>query len=95
MDIKQIKDIVKSYFSKEPVSKVYLFGSYARKQATKSSDIDLLIYCDKTLSLFTIGGYKSDLEKLTGTGIDVIPENSLDPLVKPYIQKDLMIVYER
>lgn len=95
MDINQIKSIVTSYFSKEPVSKVYLFGSYARGQANAASDIDILIYPDKTLSLFTIGGYKSDLEKITGKGFDIIPETSLDPLVKPYIQNDLMIVYER
>jgi predicted nucleotidyltransferase len=95
MDISQIKSIVTSYFSNLPVSKVYLFGSYARGKANAASDIDILICPDKTLSLFTIGGYKSDLEKMTGKSVDVIPENSLDPLVKPYVQNDLMVVYER
>ena len=95
MDISKIKSIVTSYFSNLPVSKVYLFGSYARGKANAASDIDILICPDKTLSLFTIGGYKSDLEKMTGKGVDVIPENSLDPLVKPYVQNDLMVVYER
>lgn len=95
MSTNQIKDIIRTYFSHEPVSKVYLFGSFARGEQNANSDIDILIKADKTLSLFTLGGYKSDLEEMTGKSIDIIPENSLDPLVKPFVQKDLTIIYER
>lgn len=95
MGTTQITETIKSYFRNQPVSAVFLFGSYARGEQNQTSDIDIIIIPDKTLSLFTLGGYKSDLEDITGHAVDVIPQDSLDPLVKPYIQKDLIKIYER
>lgn len=37
-------EIVQKCFKTQPVFKAYVFGSYARQQATSSSDLDLLIY---------------------------------------------------
>ncbi|WP_293875422.1 nucleotidyltransferase domain-containing protein [Flavobacterium sp.] len=36
-------DIIKDFFSKQPVLKAYLFGSYSRGTENESSDIDLLV----------------------------------------------------
>jgi len=43
--IKEIKNIIKPILSKYGINEVYLFGSYARGEANKNSDID--IYCEK------------------------------------------------
>ena len=43
--IKKIKDIIKPILNKYGINEVYLFGSYARGEANKNSDID--IYCEK------------------------------------------------
>lgn len=43
--IKEIKNIIKPILKKYDINEVYLFGSYARGEANKNSDID--IYCEK------------------------------------------------
>ena len=58
----------------------YLFGSYARGEATPESDIDLLVDIAGTGidSLFKLGGLYSDLEAALGTSIDVITLDSME-----------------
>lgn len=41
--IDEIKNLTYDIFKKYGIKKAYLFGSYARKEATKDSDIDFLI----------------------------------------------------
>ena len=57
---------------------VYLFGSYARGEATAESDIDLLV--DLTGSVIRGLNFVSlyhDLEEALGTGVDVVTMDSL------------------
>lgn len=38
--------ILKDYFSVQPVIKAYLFGSYSREEAVTDSDVDILVDLD-------------------------------------------------
>ena len=62
------------------LSAVYLFGSYARGEATSKSDIDLLIDTSGSAidTLFKLGGLYSDLETALETSIDLVTVDSLD-----------------
>lgn len=59
---------------------VYLFGSYARNEATEESDIDLLIDTAGTplRSLFSLGQLYCDLESALEKKIDLITVSSLE-----------------
>lgn len=52
--IEEIKDILNEILKDEPVYQVILFGSYAKKKATKKSDIDLIIDTKSTLKGFAL-----------------------------------------
>ncbi len=52
--IEEIEKILKEILKNEPVYQVVLFGSYAKKEATKESDIDLLIDTKSTLKGFSL-----------------------------------------
>ncbi|MBR0351462.1 MAG: nucleotidyltransferase domain-containing protein [Clostridia bacterium] len=52
--IEEIKKILNNTLKNEPVYKVILFGSYAKKQASKKSDIDLLIDTKSELKGFAL-----------------------------------------
>ena len=39
-------NIIKDFFSNQPVLKAYLFGSYSRGNQTENSDVDLLVELD-------------------------------------------------
>lgn len=59
---------------------VYLFGSYARGDATADSDVDLLVDISGSGidSLFQLGGLYSALEAALETGIDLVTVDSLE-----------------
>ena len=52
--IDEIKKILNEVLQDKPVYKVILFGSYAKKQATKNSDVDLLIDTKSSLKGFAL-----------------------------------------
>ena len=59
---------------------VYVFGSYARGEATEDSDIDLLVDTDGAgiTSLLTLGGLCCDLEEALEKEISLVTLDSLE-----------------
>lgn len=76
----EISALVAPVAEKYGIRAVYLFGSYARQEATEQSDIDLLI--DTTGSqlkgLLALGALYCELEELFQKKIDLITVNSLE-----------------
>lgn len=70
------------------VTRSSIFGSYARGDVRKDSDIDILIDPPKKMSLLDLAGLKLDLEEVLGKEVDIITYNSIHPLLKKYILKD-------
>ncbi|MDR1620013.1 MAG: nucleotidyltransferase domain-containing protein, partial [Clostridiales bacterium] len=64
---------------KYDIPAVYVFGSYARGEATDESDVDLLIsrQGSKIVSLFDLGALYNDLNEELGIGLDLVTEDSL------------------
>lgn len=52
--IEEIKAMLNEILKEEPVYQVILFGSYAKKEATKKSDIDLIIDTKSKLRGFSL-----------------------------------------
>ena len=75
--IQELKDIVAPLAQKYGAQRVYLFGSYARRDMTESSDVDLRI--DKgSIRGLALAGFLVDLEDALGLKVDLIPTTSLD-----------------
>ena len=55
-------------------SRVRVFGSVARGDATASSDVDFLVDLDEDRGLFDLGGLLMDLQDLLGCEVDVVTE---------------------
>ena len=70
-----------------------LFGSYARGDANKDSDIDLRI--DKgAIRGLQMGGLAADLEDALGIPVDLVPTGSLDSKFLNSISDDEVLLYE-
>ena len=67
------------------VCKAALFGSVVRGEATKRSDIDLLVKFEGEKSLFDLAGLKLELEDLLGKRVDILTYASLHPALKDKI----------
>ena len=86
---------IRHYFKDKPVQKVEVIGSYARNEATASSDVDIIITLSQPVSLFKISGYRLDLQQLLGVEVDLTTKEGIDPLIKPYIEAETETIYER
>ena len=65
-----IEEKIAQTFSGKPIEFAYLFGSYAKGEATDSSDVDLLIHGSITgLEYFSLGG---ELERVLHKKVDVL-----------------------
>ena len=58
------------------IDKIYLFGSYARGEATDESDIDMYVEFSKPLGL-RYCSFISDIEECLGKGVDIITKDAL------------------
>ena len=70
-----------------------LFGSYARGEQTPESDIDLLVNFNKRYSLFDLLHVERAFSRVLKAPVDLIPADSLNQYVRPYVQKDLVTIY--
>lgn len=100
--VDEIRNIVAPIAKRHSVSKMYLFGSYARGEATGASDIDLRIDAEKLTNLFVLGSLYDDLETALNKSLDVVTTQALrqninDPLTRRFIRdmrKDEQLLYE-
>jgi predicted nucleotidyltransferase len=87
---------IRHFFSGLPVKKAYLFGSYSRNEANENSDIDILVELDHAkpigLQFFTYG---DQLQTLLKKKVDVVSYEGLSKYVKPYVDKEKLLIYER
>ena len=61
------------------VASLLLFGSVARRQATETSDVDLLVEFDRAVGLFAVIRLQARLESWLGRRVDLVPTDSLRP----------------
>ena len=90
----EIKDVIDKHRSELRrqfhVDKIGVFGSYARGDQKKRSDIDFLVTFEKTISLFDHVDLTIYLKELMGCKVDVIPHDNLRPELREYVLKDLI-----
>lgn len=72
-----------------------VFGSVARGEAKRTSDIDFLIEFKGRKTLFDLAGLKLALEDALKKKVDLVTYDSLHPLLEEYILKDQKLIYEK
>ena len=82
-------------FEKYAVEKAYVFGSYARGDNKRESDIDLMLEFEKSPGLIDFVRLSNELEEYFGRPADVVTENSLVEQIKAFVEKDLTLIYEK
>jgi len=78
------------FFRREySVSKLGLFGSFVRGEATEDSDIDVLVDL-KEPTLRHYMGLKFYLEKEFSRKVDLVTQAAVKPLLRPYIESEVV-----
>ncbi len=88
----EIKNIIIDTLKKSDVKKASIFGSVARGESTKKSDVDLLIEFKGKKSLLDLVRLKMKLEELLGKKVDIITYKSINPLIKKRILNEQKVI---
>jgi uncharacterized protein len=79
------------------VSRIAIFGSIARGDESPKSDIDLLITLKPRGQRPAAGlkwfGLEDELSRVLGRKVDLISDKALSPYLRPYIEKEMVILY--
>lgn len=87
---------IKAYLADKPVNRAYLFGSYARGEAKKGSDVDILVELDYTQQIgLVFVQMKLDLEELLHKEVDLVSANGVSKYIKPIIDREKELIYAR
>ncbi len=86
-NIEKLKLKILEVLKKHHIRKASIFGSYARGEQNKNSDIDILIEPPKEMG-FEFVTISFDLEKKLGKKVDLLTYNGISPHLKKYILED-------
>ena len=95
--IEEIKKILKEILKDKPVYQVILFGSYAKKEATNKSDVDLIIDTNSQLKGFALLKLICEIEEKLQKNVDGFEKYEIieDSLIDREIKETGVIVYEK
>lgn len=89
MTVQSIKSKILPILKSQGVVKAGLFGSLARHEEKKNSDIDIIIeFKDNNKTLLDFVGLKLDLEEKLKRKVDLVEYSALHPLLKENILKE-------
>ena len=90
--INKLTDFKTAFSQEYGITKLGIFGSVARKENTEDSDIDIVVEVEKP-SLRLMYELKEALKNLFACEVDLVRfRDSLRPLFKSNIQKDVIYV---
>ncbi len=92
--INEIQNKVMPIAEKYNISEIYLFGSYARNEATEKSDVDLAVNSSSIHGLLQLISFKNDVKEALSLPVDVLTLRAIEqeknnPLKKDFFEKFL------
>ena len=87
---------INNYFKDKPIIKAYLFGSQVRDEAKEESDIDILVELDysQRIGLLFVE-MQLELEEILQKKVDLVTTQGVSKYIKPIIEKERELIYER
>lgn len=74
------------------VKELGIFGSYARGEQKKSSDVDILVAFSETPGLFDYMKVENRLSDLLHKKVDLVMKGSLKPAIGKNVMREVMFV---
>jgi len=84
-ELKEKREQILAIAKRLGAKRVQVFGSQARGEGGKDSDVDFLIELESGRSLFDIIAMKQDLEDLLQRKVDVVTESAVSPYIRDEI----------
>lgn len=94
-NLRTIRQCVVPILRRYGVRKAAIFGSFARGEERKKSDVDFLVELPKTMSLLGLVGLQLDLKDRLDREVDVVTYRALHPLIKDRVMQEQVVIYEK
>lgn len=96
MNLKFNRQKLNNYCKNNNISYLALFGSHARGENNINSDVDLLVSYNKTPGLLRHIGIERELSEniFLKKKVDLVTKKSLNKYIAPYVEEDLVTLYE-
>lgn len=89
---KDQEHIIRQVLSPFQPKEIGVFGSYSRNENRSNSDLDILVSFEGRINLFDLIGFEQELSDQLGIKVDLVTRNSLSPLIKSMVEKDLQMI---
>lgn len=86
--IRRIEMKIVPVLKRHDVTKAGIFGSFARGDVRKGSDVDILVQFKGRKSLLDLAGLEMELEAALKRRVDAITYSSVHPLLKQRVIKE-------
>lgn len=93
--ISYYQNLLADFFKDQPVRRAFLFGSFARGENKSESDLDILVELEPGTGLFKFISIQQQLQIVLKIQIDLVSANGLSPKIKPHIDSEKILVYEK
>ena len=95
MEILEIQKNLAPIMAKYGIKRAAVFGSVSRGEDRSDSDLDLLVKLgDRPMGMLMYMQLIEEIERTLGHKVDLVTEGSTR-FLKPYILKDLKVIYEK
>jgi predicted nucleotidyltransferase len=91
----QLRDTILPILEPYGIKRVALFGSVVHGEETLESDVDLLVKFKKPIGLLNLVGVEMELSKQLNRKVDLVTEAALSKYIRPYVEKEKVILYDR
>lgn len=96
LTIQEVSELASPIFRQYNISKAAVFGSCARGEMRRGSDIDIVVSFEKLNSGFDFFEIKRLLEARLGRKVDLITEKGLEhSAIKDTVATEAKVVYEK
>lgn len=93
-DYKKLAPLIAEFARANDLVYVGFFGSEARGVARDDSDVDVMIQLRNPVGFMKFVDMQEKLSELLQKKVDLQTKKSIDPKIKPFIEKDLITLYE-
>lgn len=94
LTVEQIKRLTSPIFKKYGIKIAWLFGAYARGEATATSNIDIRLERGRVMGLEYVRFYR-EIKNTLGKKCDIYTTKQIFPSMLKNIQQDEILLYER
>lgn len=93
---RELVNTITEYFKTKPISKAWIFGSFARGEEREDSDVDIIVrLMPGTKMGFAYFGMICDLEDKLSRSVDLVVDGDLLPFARESAENDKILIYER